>query len=131
MIDVSDSMFIRTGDAVGGKLIRHGNQQSFQLVRDEAIRLVNSLTSATHFDIIRWAGSARAWRPALVLATDENKTAAIAQIENESITKARSRKGGPAGLDTITRSSSLFRSGRRRFTCSRTATRPRRFLITA
>ncbi|HEY1770854.1 MAG TPA: VWA domain-containing protein [Chthoniobacterales bacterium] len=97
MIDVSDSMFTRTGDAVGGKLIRHGSEQSFQLVRDEAVRLVNSLTSATRFDIIRWAGSARAWRPALVLATDENKTAAIAQIENEIDYKSAKPKGRPGG----------------------------------
>src|SRR5207302_1010306 len=45
MIDVSDSMFTRTGDADGGKLSKHGKDQNFQAVRDEAITLVQGLGS--------------------------------------------------------------------------------------
>jgi hypothetical protein len=47
MIDVSDSMFTRTGDASGCKLVRHGKAQNFQVVRDEAIKLMQSLTPVT------------------------------------------------------------------------------------
>ncbi|MBA3962763.1 MAG: VWA domain-containing protein [Chthoniobacterales bacterium] len=83
MIDVSDSMFTRTGDAAGRQLVRQGKEQAFQTVRAEAIRLVQSLTPQTRFDVIRWAGSARAWQPELVPATDENKAAACAHIQNE------------------------------------------------
>ena len=50
MIDVSDSMFTRTGDAdYPSKLVRHGKEQNFQVVRDEAIKLVQSLTPQTRF----------------------------------------------------------------------------------
>nr|MBA3652003.1 hypothetical protein [Chthoniobacterales bacterium] len=59
MIDVSDSMFTRTGDAdYPSKLVKHGKDQNFQLVRDEAIKLVQSLTPQTRFGIVRWSGGA-------------------------------------------------------------------------
>src|SRR5436305_749229 len=80
MIDVSYSMFTRTGDAEGGKLLKKGNHQSFQTVRDEATRLVQSLGPNIQFGIVRWAGSARSWKPDLIPATDENKRAAIEHI---------------------------------------------------
>ena len=83
MIDVSDSMFTRTGDASGRKLVRHGKDQNFQVIREEAIKLVQSLTPQTRFGIVRWSGGAYSWKPELVPATEENKQAAITHIQNE------------------------------------------------
>lgn len=99
MIDVSDSMFHRTGDAEYGKgLIKHGKEQSFQAVRDEAIKLIESLGPNINFGIVRWSGGAYSWKPALVPATDENKKAAIEHIQNEVDMKtARPNKGRPGG----------------------------------
>ncbi len=98
MIDVSNSMFTRTGDAIGRKLIRQGKAQAFQAVRDEAIKLVQSLTPQTRFDLIHWAGSARAWQPALVPATEANKAAAIAHIQEAiDFDTAKPEPGKPGG----------------------------------
>ena len=98
MIDVSDSMFTRTGDAqYPSKLVRHGKEQNFQLVRDEAIKLVQSLTPQTRFGIVRWSGGAYSWKPELVPATEENKQAAIAHIQNEVDYKTAKAKGHPGG----------------------------------
>ncbi len=97
MIDVSDSMFTRTGDASGSKLRRHGKEQNFQLIRDEAIKLVQSLTPQTSFGIVRWSGGAYSWQPALVPATEENKAAAIAHIEQEVDFKSAKARGGQRG----------------------------------
>lgn len=98
MIDVSDSMFTRTGDALyPSTLVKHGKEQSFQLVRDEAIKLVQSLTPQTRFDIVRWSGGAYAWKPALVFATEENKNAAFEHIQNEIDYKTAKPKGRPGG----------------------------------
>ena len=97
MIDVSDSMFTRTGDASGRQLVRQGKEQAFQTVRAEAIRLVQSLTPQTRFDVIRWAGSARAWQPELVPATEENKAAACAHIQNEIDFKSAKPEANRAG----------------------------------
>ncbi len=99
MIDVSDSMFTRTGDAeYPSKLIRQGKEQNFQTVRDEAIKLIQSLSPAVNFGIVRWSGGAYSWKPQLVPATDENKKAAIDHIQNEvDYKKARPNKGRPGG----------------------------------
>ncbi len=98
MIDVSDSMFSRTGDAKGSKLVRQGKEQNFQVVRDEAIKLVQSLTPQTRFGIVRWAGAAYPWKKELVPATEENKQAAIAHIQNEVDYKsAKPQRGKPGG----------------------------------
>jgi hypothetical protein len=98
MIDVSDSMFTRTGDAhYPGKLVRHGAEQNFQVVRDEAIKLVQSLTPQTRFDVVRWSGGAYSWKSELVPATAENKTAATAHIQNEIDFKTARPKGGQPG----------------------------------
>ena len=98
MIDVSDSMFSRTGDAKGSKLVREGKEQNFQVVRDEAIKLVQSLTPQTRFGIVRWAGGAYPWKPELVAATEENKQAAIAHIQNEiDFKSAKKRPDKPGG----------------------------------
>ena len=99
MIDVSDSMFTRTGDAkYPSKLVRHGQDQNFQLVRDEAIKLVQSLTPATRFGIVHWSGGAYSWKPELVPATEENKNAAIEHIDKEVDFKtARPKEGHPGG----------------------------------
>lgn len=98
MIDVSDSMFSRTGDAESGKLVRHGQEQSFQAVRDEAIKLVESLNPNVYFGIVRWSGGAYSWKPELVAGTDENKKIAISHIQEDVDMKtARPRKGHPGG----------------------------------
>jgi len=97
MIDVSDSMFTRTGDADGGKLAKKGKEQNFQAVRDEAIKLVQSLGSNIQFGIVRWAGSAQTWKPTLVPATEENKRAAIEHIQNDVDMKTAKPKKGERG----------------------------------
>ena len=98
MIDVSDSMFTRTGDAqYPSKLVRQGKEQNFQVIRDEAIKLVQSLTPQTRFGIVRWSGGAYAWKPELVPATEENKQAAIAHIQNEVDYKTAKPEGKPGG----------------------------------
>ena len=98
MIDVSDSMFTRTGDAqYPSKLVRQGKEQNFQVVRDEAIKLVQSLTPQTRFGIVRWSGGAYSWKPELVPATDENKTAAITHIQNEVDYKTAKPQRGERG----------------------------------
>ena len=98
MIDVSDSMFIRTGDAAyPSKLIRHGKEQNFQVIRDEAIKLVQSLTPQTRFGIVRWSGGAYSWKTELVPATDDNKKAAADHIQNEVDYKTARPKGKPGG----------------------------------
>jgi hypothetical protein len=97
MIDVSDSMFTRTGDASSRKLVRHGKDQNFQVIRDEAIKLVQSLTPQTRFGIVRWSGGAYPWKPELVPATEENKQAAIAHMQIEVDYKTAKPKGKPGG----------------------------------
>lgn len=97
MIDVSDSMFTRTGDAEGRSLVKTGAAQSFQTIRDEAIKLVKALPAGTRFGIVRWSGGAYAWQPELVKATEENKTAAIAHIETTVDMKSARPKGGRPG----------------------------------
>jgi hypothetical protein len=98
MIDVSDSMFTRTGDAqYPSKLVRHGKEQNFQVVRDEAIKLVQSLTPQTRFGIVRWSGGAYSWKSELVPATEENKRAATAHIQNDVDYKTAKPKRGNRG----------------------------------
>lgn len=98
MIDVSDSMFTRTGDAEKSKLVRLGAEQSFQAIRDEAIKLVQSLTPATRFGIVRWSGGAYSWKSELVPASEENKQAAIAHIRDEvDFHSARKKPDRPGG----------------------------------
>jgi len=97
MIDVSLSMFSRTGDAEGSKLVKLGKEQSFQTVRDEAIKLVQGLPSNTRFGIVRWAAGAYSWKPELVPATEENKQAAIAHIESEIDLNRAPKKGDRPG----------------------------------
>jgi hypothetical protein len=98
MIDVSDSMFTRTGDAKGGSLLKHGKAQSFQAVRDEAIQLIQGLGPKVHFGIVRWSGGAYSWKPELIPATDENKQVAVAHVQEEvNMKSARPGKGQPGG----------------------------------
>lgn len=98
MIDVSTSMFTRTGDAKGSDLLKQGKEQSFQGVRDEAIKLIQGLGPNVSFGIVRWASGAHSWKPELVPATEENKQAAIAHIQQEVDMKtARATKGRPGG----------------------------------
>jgi von Willebrand factor type A domain len=100
VVDVSDSMFGRTGDAdyESRKLVRHGKEQNFQAVRDEAIKLVEGLTPNTYFGIVRFSGGAYSWKPELVPATEENKQAAIAHIQTKlDYHKASKKQGRPGG----------------------------------
>ena len=100
MIDVSASMFGRTGDLdySSGRLLRKGKEQSFQGVRDEALKLVESLDIDMRFGIIRWSGSARSWQEQLVPATTANKMAARRHIQEEvDANSARPIGGRPGG----------------------------------
>ena len=97
MIDVSDSMFTRTGDAEGRKLVKQRKEQSFQTVRDEAIKLVEGLSVNARFGIVRWSGGAYSWKPELVPATDENKQAAIEHIQTQVNMKTAPPRGRPGG----------------------------------
>ncbi len=98
MIDVSDSMFTRTGDAADRSLVRRGKEQSFQRIRDEAVKLVEGLGINTRFGIVRWSGGAHPWKAELVPATDGNKAAAVQHIqEGVDFKKAPPRDGRPGG----------------------------------
>src|SRR6185369_7792762 len=94
MIDVSDSMFTRTGDADGRKLVKKGTEQNFQTVREEAIKLVKSLGSNIQFGIVRWAGRAQPWKNELIEASEANKQAAIDHIQNDVDMKSAPAKKG-------------------------------------
>ena len=100
VVDVSDSMFGRTGDADYGsrKLVRHGKEQNFQAVRDEAIKLIEGLTPNANFGIVRFSGGAYTWKPELVPATEENKREAIEHIQKQlDYHKAPKKRGRPGG----------------------------------
>lgn len=99
MIDVSSSMFGRTGDLdyKSGKLLRKGKEQSFQRVRDEAMKLIDGLGLDTKFGIIRWSGSARSWQERLVPATTANKKAAKKHIQEDVDAKSSGPRGGRPG----------------------------------
>jgi len=99
MIDVSQSMFSRTGDYDSGtrKLLKEGREQAFQTIRDEAIKLIDGLSAESRFGIIRWSGSARSWKPELVRATDANKAEARAHIQNEVDANSSGPTGGRPG----------------------------------
>lgn len=97
MIDVSDSMFDRTGDVHSKKLLKRGRDQNFQVVRDEAIKLVQGLPPGTRFGIVRWSGGAYAWKDELVAATEENKQAAVQHIQNEIDYKTAKPRSGDRG----------------------------------
>lgn len=99
MIDVSASMFGRTGDLDygTGKLLREGKEQSFQAVREEAFKLIDGMGIDTTFGIIRWSGSARAWKERLVPATTANKEAAKRHIQEEVDANTAGPRGGRPG----------------------------------
>jgi hypothetical protein len=99
MIDVSQSMFSRTGDYDSGarKLLKEGKDQSFQVVRDEAIKLIDGLGANSRFGIIRWSGSARSWKPELVRATDANKAEARAHVQESVDANSAPPTGGRPG----------------------------------
>jgi hypothetical protein len=99
MIDVSASMFGRTGDYDydTGKKLREGKEQSFQTVRDEAAKLIDGLDLNARFNILRWSGSARPWKPALVPASAPNKSAAKQHIEDDIDVNTAGPTGGRPG----------------------------------
>ena len=114
MIDVSASMFGRTGDLDydTGKLLRQGKEQSFQRVREEAFKLIDSLGIDTTFGIIRWSGSARSWQERLVPATTKNKEAAKKHIQDEVDANSSGPRGGrPGGTRHDYALEELFRLG--------------------
>lgn len=109
MIDVSDSMFTRTGDA-DRKLLKHGAEQSFQTVREEAGKLLKALPPAARFGIVRWSGGAYPWREELVNATPDNVAAALAHLRDEvDFKSAKSRDGRPGGTRTDIALETAFR----------------------
>ena len=100
MIDVSSSMFGRTGDYDYStrKKLRVGKEQAFQVVREEAFKLIDGLGLDSRFGIIHWSGSAREWKPTLLPASDENKRLAKQHIQtNVDVGKAGPRGGRPGG----------------------------------
>ncbi len=98
MIDVSNSMFTRTGDAKGSKLKKKGKNQSFQVVRNEAIKLIEGLSINSRFGIIKWSGGAYSWKPELIPATDQQKAEAIEWVQFQvEFRKAGPRNGRPGG----------------------------------
>jgi hypothetical protein len=100
MIDVSSSMFGRTGDYDYGtsKKLREGKEQAFQVVREQAFKLIDGLGVDARFGIVHWSGSARTWKPQLVRATDANKRAAKEHVQaNVDVGKAGPRGGRPGG----------------------------------
>lgn len=99
MIDVSQSMFSRTGDYDSGtrKLLKEGKDQSFQIIRDEAEKLIAGLGADSRFGIIRWSGSARSWKPELVRATDANKAEARTHIQESVDANSSPPTGGRPG----------------------------------
>ncbi len=99
MIDVSSSMFGRTGDYDYDtrKKLREGKDQSFQRVRDEAVKLIDGLDINARFNVMRWSGSARLWRESLVPATDANKADAKAHIQEQVDVNTAGPIGGRPG----------------------------------
>lgn len=101
MIDVSDSMFTRTGDAEGGQrggtLLKQGKNQAFQVVRDAALELIQKVGPNTRFGIVRWSGGAYSWKPELVAATEANKASASEHIQNQVDMKTARPYGGRPG----------------------------------
>ncbi len=100
MVDVSTSMFGRTGDYDydSRKKLREGKEQSFQTVREEAMKLINSLSINSRFGVVRWSGGAYSWMQELVPATDQNKAAAREHIQNAlDVNTAGPRDGRPGG----------------------------------
>lgn len=99
MIDVSQSMFSRTGDYDSGtrQLLKTGADQAFQVIRDEAIKMIDGLGPDTRFGLLRWSGSARSWKPELVRATDANKAAAREHILHEVDANSAPPMGGRPG----------------------------------
>jgi hypothetical protein len=98
MIDVSNSMFTRTGDAKGSRLKKKGKNQSFQVVRNEANKLIEGLSINSRFGIIKWSGGAYSWKSDLIPATDQYKAAAIQWVQTRvDFNKAGPRDDRPGG----------------------------------
>ena len=114
MIDVSSSMFGRTGDYDYStrKKLREGKDQSFQRVRDEAIKLIDGLDIDSRFNVIHWSGSARLWQDSLVRATEGNKATAKDYIQAKvDVGKAGPTGGRPGGTRHDYALEALFEAG--------------------
>lgn len=98
MVDVSNSMFTRTGDARGSKRLKAGREQSFQTIRDEAAKLIEGLGINSRFGIIKWGGGAYSWKHELVPATDANKQEAARWLQDKvDFGKGKPKDGRPGG----------------------------------
>ncbi|HUF61726.1 MAG TPA: hypothetical protein VMN36_06595 [Verrucomicrobiales bacterium] len=100
MIDVSASMFGRTGDYDynSRKLLRQGKEQAFQGVREEAFRLIDALNLHTRFGVVHWSGSARSWKDALAPGSAANRAEAKQHIQRSvDCNKAPPSGGRPGG----------------------------------
>jgi hypothetical protein len=71
--------------------------QNFQIIRDEAIKLVSNLPADSSFGLLRWSGSARLWKEELVRATDANKAEACLHIQEEIDVRTAGPLGGRPG----------------------------------
>jgi hypothetical protein len=71
MVDVSGSMFLRLGEA------------SFDIVKQQALGLIEGLGINTRFGIVVWSGGAGKWRKELLPASDTNKAAAKKWVLND------------------------------------------------
>ncbi len=112
MIDVSASMFGRTGDVdySQSKLVRKGKDQAFQAIREEAFKLIDGLSVNTLFGVIHWSGSARLWKESLVPATKANRALAKEHIQTRvDYNKAGPRGGRPGGTRHDYALEALFR----------------------
>jgi len=69
MLDISDSMFLRGGEA------------RFQLVRDEAARLIQGLNPVVRFGLIAWGGGVVRWKEKLAYAEKPNRDAAAKWVQ--------------------------------------------------
>ncbi len=64
LLDISASMFTRLGP------------EAFEIVKDQALRLIDALGVNSRFGIVVWGGTAGKWKSELVPATDANREAA-------------------------------------------------------
>ena len=98
MIDVSDSMFTRTGDAEKSKLLKLGRSKTSRPCAMKRSSWCRVCSPNISFGIVRWSGGAYSWKPELVPATEENKQAAIAHIQSEvDFHRAKKKPDRPGG----------------------------------
>ena len=85
MLDISDSMFLR------------GGEKRFQLVRDEAARMVQGLNPTVRFGLVAWGGGAIRWREKLAYAEKPGRDAAVKWIQGLKQGGAPAKAGETGG----------------------------------